>query len=59
MNEPQQTLKRICNLTPRGDWGYMYFNETDGTILVGKSGDSDWVEIPKEVSDLFGFEVVI
>lgn len=46
----------IENVTPRGDWGYIFYRPSDGAILVGKTGDSDWIEIPKEIADLFGFD---
>lgn len=48
----------IENVEPRGDWGYISYRPSDGAILVGKSGDSEWIEIPKEIADLFGFNKV-
>lgn len=56
-NEEFRTLTPIKNLWSNGP-GYIGYCPEDGTILLGKSGDSEWVEISKHIADLFCFELV-
>jgi hypothetical protein len=59
LTEPaNRTLKLIKNLWSNGP-GYIGCCPEDGTILLGKSGDSEWVEIPKHIADLFSFDVEV
>ncbi len=59
LTEPaNRTLKPIKNLWSNGP-GYIGYCPEDGTILLGKSGDSEWVEIPKHIADLFSFDVEV
>ncbi len=57
-NEEFRTLTPIKNLWPN-QHGYIGYCPEDGTILLGKSGDSEWVEIPKHIADLFSFDVEV
>ena len=51
-------VQQITNLKPK-DWnGYIEYRPHDGAILIGRTGDSDWVELNPYVASMFEWDMV-
>ena len=51
-------VQQITNLKPK-DWnGYIEYRPHDGAILIGRTGDSDWVGLNPYVASMFEWDMV-
>lgn len=56
--EEQIKVYPITNLKPK-DWnGYIQYRPHDGVVMIGRTGDSDWVELSPYVAGMFEWDLV-
>lgn len=56
---PEQVkVEHITNLRPKDFNGYIQYRTDDGVVMIGRSGDSDWVELNSYVAGMFEWDLV-